>query len=243
VLALRDRTAWLTLARPHGGNRLDADMMAALAEAAAAAEDAAADVVVLTARGRVFSEGLPARCTWPGAAWADGVAAIAAITKPVIAALPGDARGWGLSLALACDLRVAARNTLLGFAPAPTGALAGGGATQRLPRLVGTGRALQLVLLGTTLRAGEALTWGLVHAVVAAAAVERTAARMASRLAARGPVALRLGKEAVLRALDLPLADGIRMEEDLYVLLQTTADRAEGIRAFLERRPPRFAGR
>jgi enoyl-CoA hydratase/carnithine racemase len=100
-----------------------------------------------------------------------------------------------------------------------------------------------MVLLGMRLPAARAAAWGLVATVVERARLRGAAAATAHALARRGPLALRLAKEAVTRALDLPLADGIRMEQDLYVLLQTTADRREGVRAFLERRPPRFAGR
>jgi enoyl-CoA hydratase/carnithine racemase len=243
-VAVRDGVAWVTMARPETGNRLDAAMMGGLADAAATVDAAGdVDVVVLGARGDVFSGGLAAGCRWPEPAWPDGVAAIAGIAKPVVAALPGPARGWGFSLALACDLRVVVHRAVLAVPDAGAAGFPGGGLTQRLPRIVGTGRALDVLLLGTPVSARCALAWGLAHAVVPATRLTAEAARLAALLRARGPLALRLAKEAVQRALDLPLADGMRLEEDLYVLLQTTADRAEGVRAFLDRRPPRFAGR
>jgi enoyl-CoA hydratase/carnithine racemase len=241
---VRDGVAWLTLARQGSGNRLDAALLGALAEACETAEDADdARVVVLAARGAAFSLGLPRGCRWPEPGWPDGVAALAAVTKPVIAAIQGEALGWGLALALACDLRIAASGAELALPEVAEGGFPGGGATQRLARMLGTARALDLVLLGTRVGAAQAAEWGLVSTVVARGDLDAAVREVARALAARGPVALRLAKEAVVRALDLPLADGIRLEQDLYVLLQTTEDRGEGIRAFLERRRPRFSGR
>ena len=241
---MRGGVAWLTLARPARRNRLDAETMAGLAEACAAVEDAEdVRVVVLAARGAAFSAGLPPACRWPPAAWPDGVAAVGALTKPVVAAIGGDALGWGLALALACDVRLAVPGASFALPEVRAGALPGGGALVRLARLVGTGRAVDLALLGTRLAAPEAVAWGLVHRVVAPSRLEAATTELAGALAARAPLALRLAKEAVVRALDLPLADGMRLEEDLYVLLQTTEDRREGTRAFLARRTPRFAGR
>jgi enoyl-CoA hydratase/carnithine racemase len=243
-MAVRGGIAWITLARPASRNRLDAEVMAGLVEACAEAEDAEhVRAVVLGARGPVFSAGLPPACRWPPAAWPDGVAAVAALTKPVVAALPGDAIGRGLALALACDLRLAVPRAILALPEARLGTLPGGGALVRLARLVGTGRAADLALLGTRVPAADAAGWGLVHRVVAPGRLDEAATEIARTLAARAPLALRLAKEAVVRALDLPLADGMSLEEDLYVLLQTTEDRREGTRAFLERRTPRFAGR
>ncbi|MCW5892893.1 MAG: enoyl-CoA hydratase/isomerase family protein [bacterium] len=171
------------------------------------------------------------------------VQAVATTGLPVLACLDGDVSGLGLALALACDLRLATPPTRLGLAEIAGGRLPGGGVTQRLPRLVGPARALEMILLGRSLPARTALAWGLVHRVVPRVRLRAAATALARELAARGPLAMRYGKEAVLRALDLPLADGIALEHDLYVLLQTTADRREGVRAFLARRPPRFRGR
>jgi enoyl-CoA hydratase/carnithine racemase len=234
----------MTLARPAFHNRLDGEMMGALAAACAAAEDAeGAPVVVLAARGPTFSAGLPRGCRWPDSHWDDGVRAVAALTKPVVAALHGEVVGWGLALALACDLRIAASNAVLALSSPRRGELPGGGVLQRLARMVGQARALEMALVGTRLTAGQAASWGLVGEVVDAARLDGAVEASARALAARGPLALKLAKEAVLAGLDLPLAEGIRLEEDLYVLLQTTEDRREGVRAFLERRTPRFSGR
>ena len=215
--------------------------LVAAAESLADRDDLCA--VVLRARGRAFSLGLPGRVAWPPRAWPDGIAAVAGLAMPVVAALHAEARGWGLALALASDLRVVAHGATLSLPEAAAGRLPGGGVTQRLTRLVGPARAADLLLLGTRLTGREAAAWGLAIRAVGAPAVGATAGRLAGVLARRGPLALRYAKEAVLRAFDLPLADGIRLEHDLYVLLQTTVDRREGVRAFLERRPPRFEAR
>jgi enoyl-CoA hydratase len=132
---------------------------------------------------------------------------------------------------------------VLGLPEVQAGRLPGGGALVRLVRMVGTARALDVALLGSRLSAATAAAWGLVATVVEPARLGPTVERLALALAARGPLALRLAKEAVVKALDLPLGEGMRLEEDLYVLLQTTSDRREGVRAFLERRRPRFGGR
>ncbi len=243
-LAVRDGVAWMTLGRPASGNRLDAELLGALVEGSAAAEDDdGVRVVVLAAQGPAFSLGLPRACRWPERSWPDGVGALGGLTKPVIAAIQGAAVGWGLALALACDLRIASTAAVLALPALGERRFPGGGVTQRLPRMIGTARAMELVLLGTRLPAATAAAWGLVSAAVAPARLASTVEETARALVAKGPLALRLGKEAVVRALDLPLADGIRLEHDLYVLLQTTADRRAGIEAFLARRKPRFGGR
>ncbi len=243
-VAVRDGVAWLTLARPGTANALDAELMGALEASCEAIErDDAVRVAVLGAAGADFCVGLPRGVGWPPPAWPDGIAAVAAVTKPVIGCLTGAVRGWGLALALACDVRVAATTAVLELPCVPRGRLPGGGVTQRLTRIVGASRALAMLLLSQPVTARTAADWGLVSRTVAPTRLRAAAADVARSLAARAPLALRLAKEAVVRALDLPLEDGVRLEHDLYVLLQTTADRAEGVRSFLERRAPRYEGR
>jgi enoyl-CoA hydratase/carnithine racemase len=117
------------------------------------------------------------------------------------------------------------------------------GATQRLPRLIGRPRAAEMILLGTTIDAPAAHAWGLVNAVTAPGETKAEAERIAASICARGPLAVRYAKEAIARGLDMPLDQALRYETDLTVILQTTQDRAEGVKAFLEKRPPRFEGR
>ncbi len=231
---------WLTLARP----RIDEAIATALAETCEAlATDPAVHVVVLRSRARDFSLGLPESHSWIDPGWPDPVAAVAALPQPVLAAVEGAALGWGFALALACDVRIASRRAVFAAPDALAGRLPGGGLTQRLPRIVGTSRAMAMLLLGERLRAPAAAECGLVAAVVGPARLGAAVASRARALASRGPIALRYAKEAVRRALDLPLDDGVRLEHDLYVLLQTTADRREGVEAFRRRRRPRFTAR
>ena len=163
--------------------------------------------------------------------------------QPIIAAIRGFALGGGLELALACDIRSASEDAQLGLTEVNLAIIPGGGGTQRLPRLIGRGKALEMILTGAHLPAAEALRIGLVERVVPPADVLSNAMELARTLAGKAPVALRYAKEAVVKGLELPLADGLRLEGDLSTLLRTTDDRLEGARAFLEKRRPRWQGR
>jgi enoyl-CoA hydratase len=162
--------------------------------------------------------------------------------QPIIAAIRGVALGGGLELALACDIRLAAEDALLGLTEVNLAIIPGGGGTQRLPRLVGRGKALEMILTGARISGVEAHRIGLVERVAPAADVLRSALELARELAGRAPVALRYAKEAVVKGLELSLADGLRLEGDLSTLLRTTEDRVEGARAFLEKRKPVWKG-
>ena len=163
--------------------------------------------------------------------------------QPIIGAIRGYALGGGLELALACDIRIAGEDAQLGLTEVNLAIIPGGGGTQRLPRLVGRGRALEMILTGARIDAREAWRIGLVERVVPAADVLAAARELARALAEKAPVALRYAKEAVVKGLELPLADGLRLENDLATLLRTTEDRVEGAKAFLEKRKPRFTGK
>lgn len=172
-----------------------------------------------------------------------GIEAIASIPQPVVAAVSGAAHSAGLELALACDIRLAAEDATFSLPETELGALPLAGGTQRLPRAVGRAAALRLVLLGETIDAAEAKRIGLVSRVAAVSELEAAARNVAEAIAERGPIATRLAKEAVHRGAEMTLEQALRYELDLTVLLQSTADRAEGVRAFAARRPPRFIGR
>jgi enoyl-CoA hydratase len=161
----------------------------------------------------------------------------------IIAAIGGYAFGGGLELALACDIRIAAADARLGLTEVDLAIIPGGGGTQRLSRLVGRGKALEMILSAARIDAAEALRIGLVERVVPAGEALKATQELARTLAAKAPVALRYAKEAVVKGLELPLADGLRLESDLATLLRTTEDRVEGARAFLDKRPPRWTGR
>ncbi len=162
--------------------------------------------------------------------------------QPIIAAIRGVALGGGLELALACDIRIAADDALLGLTEVNLAIIPGGGGTQRLPRLVGRGKALEMILTGARISAAEALRIGLVERVVPAADLMTGAMELARELAGRAPLALRYAKEAVVKGLGMSLEDGLRLEGDLSTLLRTTEDRLEGARAFLEKRKPNWKG-
>jgi len=163
--------------------------------------------------------------------------------QPIIAAIRGYALGGGLELALACDIRIAADDAQLGLTEITLGIIPGGGGTQRLPRLVGRGKALEMILTGARIPAAEALRLGLVERVVAVGELMPAAQALARSIADKAPIALRYAKEAVVSGLGLPLADGLRLENDLSTLLRTTEDRVEGARAFIEKRKPKWSGR
>jgi len=168
---------------------------------------------------------------------------VASLNQPVIAAIYGEVAGQGLELALACDLRIATATAHFGFPQITKGLVPWDGGTQRLSRLVGRGKAIEMILTGDTINAQEAHRIGLVHRVVPEAELLTAAMDMAREMASKGPVALRYAKEAIQKGMDLTLEQGLRLEADLYFLLHTTKDRTEGIRAFQEKSSPRFEGR
>jgi enoyl-CoA hydratase len=163
--------------------------------------------------------------------------------KPVIAAINGYALGGGCELAMACTLRLAADTARIGQPEIGLGLIPGYGGTQRLARLVGKGRALELLLTGAPITAQEAWRIGLVNRVVPAADLLAEAGRLAADLAARAPVAMRYLLDAVNHGLDLPLAEGLVFEATLFGLVASTDDMHEGTAAFLAKRQPRFTGR
>ncbi|HGY91314.1 MAG TPA: hypothetical protein ENK43_09100 [Planctomycetes bacterium] len=169
--------------------------------------------------------------------------AIATCGKPVVAAINGFALGGGLELAMACHIRLAADSARLGQPEINLGIIPGFGGTQRLPRLVGQGVALELLLSGDNIDGTQAHRIGLVDRVVAADELVEKAHSLAARLASKSPVARRLILDAVLRGEDRPLADGLALESDLFGVVGATEDVREGLSAFLEKRKPTFKGR
>jgi enoyl-CoA hydratase len=237
VLRIADGVGWLSLPRPC----VDQATAQALCDGCEQVGlDESVRVAVVQGSGSAFCRGVEQGGDWE--AVHDWVAAVGALTVPVVAAVGGEAIAEGAELALACDLRVADPRASFVFSQAVRGRLPRYGATQRLPRLIGRSRALDVLLSGRHVGAREAERIGLVTQVAPRGRLAATVRQLVGALAAKGPIALRLAKEAVIKGSDLTLAQGIRLEQDLYVLLQTTADRAEGVAAFLAKRPPKFRG-
>jgi len=168
---------------------------------------------------------------------------IAKINKPVIAGINGNAIGLGLELILACDIRICTETSRFGLPHIKAGSIPGDGGTQRLSRLVGKGKAMELILTGDLIDAQEADRIGLVNRIVSPLELNDAVSDLSRKMAAKSPIALKYAKEAVHDGMDLSLAQGLRLEADLYFLLHTTEDRREGVKAFQEKRQPEFKGK
>jgi enoyl-CoA hydratase len=169
--------------------------------------------------------------------------AVDTFPKPVIAMINGYCLGGGCELALSCDIRIASETARFGQPEINLGIIPGGGGTQRLTRLVGEGKAMEMILTGDMIDAQTAFRLGLVNLVVPAADLEARTMEMANRIAEKSPVALRMAKEAVKTAARANLDEGLRREVDLFALCFSSEDKDEGVRAFLEKRKPEFKGR
>jgi enoyl-CoA hydratase/carnithine racemase len=163
--------------------------------------------------------------------------------KPVIAAINGFALGGGCETAMACTIRIAAEHARFGQPEVKLGLLPGGGGTQRLPRLVGKGRALQLILTGETISAQEAYRIGLVNEVVAAAGLMDRAEAILKQIMANAPIAVKFSLEAANKGLESSQSEGLALEASYFGICAATEDKKEGTSAFLEKRAPKFRGR
>jgi 2-oxoglutaroyl-CoA hydrolase len=203
--------------------------------------------VVMRGEGGAFTAGgdIPgflSRSAWHVSRLADNVAAPERCTKPVIAALQGYCFGVGLELALACDFRVAADDLQLGFPEVTIGMIPGSGGTQRLARLVGLGRAKDIVMRGRRIPAEEAVALGLVTEVVPADQLDSAVELLIDELARHSPLALAMAKRVLNQAYEGPLSQGLELEGLAYGLLQQTHDFREGVESFVEKRKPEFTG-
>jgi enoyl-CoA hydratase/carnithine racemase len=237
----RGHLAELVLDLRESGGRFTPESAVAFSEACTRCDDEEVWVVLLRSAAADLCIGLEGRFSdWPRVSGTDFVTSLASIRQPVVLAVRRRAEAEGFELALAADLRVVEPGTRFLMPQVAAGALPGFGGTQRLPRLVGVERTLRALLLGEPISGRKAVEWGLATRLEAHA--DRAALRLAKTLLDRGPLSLRFAKEAVRRSLDLALDDGARFEHDLYVLLETTRDRAEGVDAFLGKRKPKFRG-
>jgi enoyl-CoA hydratase len=252
IYAADDGVATITLNRPEVHNAMNAAMRRELTEVFAALRtDESVRVVLVTGNDKAFSAGadirefvepqVPTRFR-ESRRRVEFRAEMERCPQPIVAAIRGHCFGGGLELALACDIRVAADDARLGLTEVDLAIIPGGGGTQRLPRLVGRGKALEMILTAARIPAAEALRIGLVERVVPAAELLTQARALCRVMADKAPVALRYAKEAVVSGLGMSLADGLRLEGDLSVFLRTTEDRAEGAKAFLEKRKPSWRG-
>ena len=169
--------------------------------------------------------------------------AVAAITKPTIAAIRGYCVGGGLEFALACDLRIAAEDAKLGLTEVRRGIIPGAGGTQRLTRAVGVTKAMEMCLTGDTVSGSEAKALGLVNDAVPSGEVLKAAESLAARILKSAPVSVAFIKEAIKKGVELPLEEGLRLEADLSALIGSTEDAKEGPRAFAEKRAPVWKGK
>ena len=258
IYDIRDQIAWITFNRPESMNAINRQMTRELIEACRAVEeDNAVRVAIFTGAGeRAFSAGMDLRERVESslsfierrrqkltATIYTQARAVAAMTKPTIAAIRGYCLGGGLELALACDMRIAAEDAKLGLTEVRRGLIPGAGGTQRLPRLVGTAKALEICLTGDSVSGVEAHRLGLVNAVVPADALLKTAEDLAGRILKGAPVSVSFIKEAINKGIELPLEEGLRLEADLSALVGTTEDSKEGPRAFIEKRSPVWRGK
>ncbi len=250
--------AYITLNRPEAMNAINSEMWNALADAWISVRD---DPEVWTAI--VTGAGEKAFCTGAdlkemGAAFAEAIKSgkppvvpIPYVTpmrglqvwKPFIAAVNGMALGGGLELAMACDIRVAAEHVRLGVPEVKQGLIPGMSGTQKIPRLVPFGIAMEMLMTGEPITAQEAYRLGLVNRVVPAAELMSTAEAIANKINANGPVAVRAVKESAYRGIQMSLDDGLRFESLITLAVTQTEDALEGPKAFGEKRKPIFKGK
>ncbi|HEX3410044.1 MAG TPA: enoyl-CoA hydratase/isomerase family protein [Candidatus Binataceae bacterium] len=227
-----------TLLRPHAQNRISHAMGRELMDLAQTVEDDDSILALaITGAGTAFCAGFEDDVD------PQLVETLAILSKPTVAVINGNATDEGLELAMALDLRAATSDARLALTQLVRGQLPRFGGTQRLPRLAGPAHALRMLLTGAPMPADEGLRVGLVTYVAHDREdLDRVTRELLATLVSRGPLGMRMAKEAVCKGYDMTIDQGIRLEEDLYALLQTTSDRAEGVRAFLEKRKPLFKG-
>jgi len=248
---IHERVALLRLNRPEAMNALNTPLMVELMDTLEKLDaDPAIGAFVLTGDGRAFAAGADIKEMAESSSielllkgHISPFDRIKKISKPVIAAVSGWCLGGGNELALSCDLIVASETARFGQPEINLGVIPGAGGTQRLTRTLGKALAMEMVLNNRTLTAEEALRFGLVNRVVPVERYLDEALVLAAEIAARAPLAVRLGKEAVNRALETHLADGIAEERQAFYFLFASQDQKEGMRAFSEKRKPEWKGR
>jgi enoyl-CoA hydratase/carnithine racemase len=246
--------AWITLNRPHALNAINEEIREQLPRAIRDADgDPGVRVIVVNGAGeRAFSAGADIKAfAAPGSLvesrqsrvrdhWID---AFESARKPIIAAIHGHCLGGGLEIALACDIRIASDDATFGLPEVSRGTIPGSGGTQRLSRVIGLGRALDMLLSAERIDAAEAHRIGLISRLVPRAALEGEAQKLAERIGEHAPIAVMFAKEAMRKGTGSDFASGMKLEADLSTILLSTEDRKEAGIAFREKRKPRFKGK
>jgi enoyl-CoA hydratase/carnithine racemase len=247
---LDGHVATIRINRPHKANAVTPVMATSLTEVCGRLDrNDDVRVIVLTGAGKTFSAGSDLKTLddymspWHFRARVDYCDAIWALRKPTIAAVNGAAFGGGLEMAISCDIRLAADTARFAAPEISLGWVGGGGSSQLLSRICGTGDAAEILFTGDSLDAQEALRRHLVQAVVPSNELMDMTDRMAHRIASNAPIALQATKAALRASQSMSIADGMQYEEELVAVCMATRDRNEGIAAFFEKRPPVFQGR
>ena len=241
----------ITLNRPQQLNALSYDLVKELAVAVEALDqDAEIRVMILTGGEKVFAAGADIKEMADAGPFDERLQGrlsfrdrINKISKPIIAAVSGYALGGGCELAMSCDIIIASETARFGQPEINLGTIPGSGGTQRLARTVGKHRAMEMVLTGEFIDATEAQRLGLVNQVVPVELLLEEAMEIAEKIAAKPPLAVELAKEAILKAFNSPLDEGLEFERKCFYLLFGSEDRREGMKAFLEKRKPQFKGK
>ena len=248
---VRDRVGLIRLNRPQQLNALNAQLMEEVAAALEEFErDESVGCIVITGNERAFAAGADIK-EMAGASAVDMLTGdsisrwdrIKKVKKPIVAAVSGWCLGGGNEVAMSCDIIVASESAQFGQPEINIGVMPGAGGTQRLARAIGKSKAMEIVLTGRTLSAREAEQAGLVSRVVPVEVYLDEALRLAREIASRAPIAIRLAKEAVNKAYEMPLADGLDYERRLFYFLFATEDQKEGMQAFVDKRPAEWKGR
>lgn len=249
----RNGIGYLVLNRPEVRNAINQQMIDEIRDALRDMDkDPEVRVLIITGEGKAFQAGadiaeLRAMSPVELLRWNEGIvrinAALEKLRQPVIAAINGAAMGGGLELAISCTLRVMGASAKVGLPEVKLGIIPGTGGTQRLPRLIGKGRAAELILTGDPIGADEALAMGLVNQVVPDDQVVPSAEALAARMMINAPVAVEMAKDAVEIGKDLPLEHAVQYSQKNCMACFSTADMKEGTSAFLEKRKPKFAGK